>query len=103
MDVRGSWRLISIIDSRKIREIRGASFCVKSLYVAPFAYIERRVSEGKEKIIGPDHLANFLTCALIGAYGSANDAAMVSDNFSGDETDAPDIGIAIFSAEPQAF
>jgi hypothetical protein len=103
MDLGGSRRLIWIIDSRKIGEVRGAGFGVIPLYVAPFAHLKRRVSEGEEKIIGPDHLANFLPCALIGTYGGANDAAMVSDNFRGDETDSPDIGIAVFSAEPQAF
>src|SRR5436189_201282 len=103
MNVRCKRRLIQIVDPSKATQVRSASFGIETLRVALFADCGRCINECEGKLVSYDHVPDFVPWAREWTYGSADNAAIMSNDLSGDETNAPYVGVAILAAKSQAL
>src|ERR1051326_820628 len=97
------WSFVRIIDAREANNFAAPSFCVHSLGISFFTNLNRRVDEHFNEPIYSNHISHVISGGAIRTNRGANGDAAVSDNFRRHKANTPNISVAIFFAEPEAF
>src|SRR6185503_20818373 len=96
-------RLVWIVDAGEVFYLSLAGEAVHTLHVAFFADCKRRINEDFHEAIRANHRAAFITGGTIRADGSADHSATVAGDLRCNETDPPDVGVAVFLREAKSL
>src|SRR5215471_8676733 len=80
----------------------GSSMPVNAV-IAPRADIQWGIHEDLDEAVLPDHVTHLVACRTVRTHRGGHHYSAVPDDLRSDEADAPDIGVPILFAEPQAL
>src|ERR1044072_639317 len=102
-DLRVMRRLVWIVDAGEVFDLSLARKTIHTLHVAFFTDVERRVDEYFDKAIRTNQRTALIAGGAIRADGSAYHPATVACDVGGNETDPPDVCVAVLLRKTESL